>query len=194
MVATSFRATGMQPVSWFPDSRSSSRLESRPNPSGMLPVNEFVFSFRWVSLSSLPSSDGMLPLRLSSDSSTFVTRLGVPLVVTPSQPVMAVSTLQFNAAVPRSVSFAASRLEQSFTSPRFVLGLVTAVPVGACRHWRRLRRRPIGVGVRANLAEVRAELVRVGHKHWIVRLGARTAAVGGDAGLVSIDHSLLERG
>ena len=56
----------------------------------------------------------------------------------PSQLAIAVSASQFSVAVPRSVSFAASRTEQSATRPGLSAGLGTAVPfsqsgsVGVC--------------------------------------------------------------
>ena len=71
-----------------------------------------------------------MPLRLSLDRSTFVTRPSAPpLVVIPSHEPIATSSLQFSVAVPRSVSFAASNVSQSWTSPQFVFGSVTAVPL-----------------------------------------------------------------
>ena len=57
-----------------------------------------------------------------------VTRVGVPPVVIPVQLLIAVPVLQFNVAVPRSVSFAASSASQSFTNPRLSPGLLITVP------------------------------------------------------------------
>ena len=129
LVATSSNATGMQPVNVLPDSLSSSRLYSHPSSWGMSPVNELLLRSNVVSSNSLPRDTGMLPLRLSSDRSSSVTRLGVPEVVIPSQPVIALVAAQSNVAVPRRVSLASSNASQSCTRPRLSLGSVTAVPL-----------------------------------------------------------------
>jgi hypothetical protein len=76
---------------------------------GISPVNWLLLRSRWVSSNRAPNPAGMVPVRLLLGSSTFVTRLGVSPAVTPSHLVMAMSTLQLSAAVPRSVSLAASR-------------------------------------------------------------------------------------
>ena len=112
-MATSFNAKGMQPVREFPDNRNSSRLESWPICSGISPVSELLLRLRWVRSFNELNDDRMLPVRLSEDSSSFVTRLGVPPSVTPSQLVMAASTRQLRVPVPRSSSFRPSSSMQS---------------------------------------------------------------------------------
>ena len=68
-----------------------------------------------------PIYSGMLPFRLSFPRSSCVTRDGVPLVVTPSQLVIAKLPDQFSEpVVPSSVSLDSSSATQSSTSPPFV--------------------------------------------------------------------------
>ena len=82
----------------------------------MLPVSLFQERSRLLNALSAPSVAGTLPVRPRSRSPSPVTRDGVPETVTPSQPVMAVAALQLSVPVPRSASFAAMRMLQSFAS------------------------------------------------------------------------------
>ena len=91
----------MQPVRLFPDNRSASRLERPPSSAGMVPVSEFRLRSKCVSPNSRPRYSGMLPSSPSLASSSRVTRLGVPLTVTPSHAVMVVVAFQLRVAVPR---------------------------------------------------------------------------------------------
>ena len=108
---------GCTPSGCSPTAAAPPACRASPTHRGYPPSASFMLRSSVVNSNSRPSSDGTLPLRLSLDSSTSVTRLGVPLVVTPSQLVMAVSTLQFNVAVPPSASLLASSASQSCTSP-----------------------------------------------------------------------------
>ena len=104
--------------------RSSGRP---PTSAGMPPISLFHERLRVRSAVSPRSSVGTLPVSRRSISETPVTRCGVPPSVTPSQPVMAVSTLQFSVAVPLSPSFAPSSAAQSAASPVLAAGSTPSV-------------------------------------------------------------------
>ena len=164
---TSLNAGGMQPVSELPESLTSVRFESLPSSQGISPVREFELRLRWVRPDRSPSCPGMVPERLLDGRRSLVTRLGVPPVVTPSQPVIAVSTLQLSAAVaPELASLAASSAMQSCMRPGLSAWSDTARPQGGG-----------GVGgtsaliVRAHGNEELAKLVGVGDQqgqHFVI--------------------------
>ena len=76
-----------------------------------------------------PSSAGILPFMALFVRSNSMTRLGSPLVVTPSHNAIGVSKDQFSVAVPAIASRAASSASQSDTSPGLVVRSGTALPV-----------------------------------------------------------------
>ena len=137
---------GILPVNLLAPTAKKVRFVNPPISDGMLPVNEFLTKSNLVSPLSSPNSGGMLPVngpltRARSEllillnspivglrNSSLVTRFGVPLTVTPSQLVIAVSALQFNDPVPRSVSFTTSNTSQSCANSGLALGLDTAEP------------------------------------------------------------------
>ena len=94
-----------------------------------VPVSWFELRSNVVNSNSCPSPAGMVPVRLLLERFSPITRLGVPLVVMPSQLLTAVLVAQSSVAVPRNPSFAASSVSQSCTKPRLSLGVVTAVPL-----------------------------------------------------------------
>ena len=67
----------------------SCKLARLPNVEGMPPVNSLVCKVRCVNPDRLPNDDGKVPVRLRFGNSIFVTRLGVPATVMPSQDVIA---------------------------------------------------------------------------------------------------------
>ena len=137
-VATDRRLRGRQPVRLLPDNRSSVNWSSQPSSVGMSPVRLLPLRFSVVSPNSCPTAGGIVPPRLWLARFRPVTRVGVPLVVTPVQLVRAVPVAQLRVAVPRRVSLAASRVSQSLTSCRLAAGLGMTVPlaqVGAAGGW-----------------------------------------------------------